>query len=109
MKLLTRHLLLSPSPLVLAIIVLNLADVVFSLFFLNIGVEEANPVMAWFFTKGPVAFTAFKLSIVGAGVVVIETVASPGTAYWVFRALVALFIGIVGLHLLGLRAVGIVG
>jgi hypothetical protein len=57
------------AAIALAVIALNLFDVFFTLLHLDLGAEEANPVMRELLEEGPLAFALGKHFLVGAGVV----------------------------------------
>jgi hypothetical protein len=55
-----------------AVLILNLADAVFTLVYLHVGMaEEGNPVMGSALTHGPVGFMAIKLALVSLGVLLL--------------------------------------
>jgi hypothetical protein len=54
--------------IIAAIMVLNVLDVVFTLFWVHAGLaRETNPLMRWLVDEHPVAFTLSKLALVGLG------------------------------------------
>jgi hypothetical protein len=59
----------SVAAIALAVIGLNLFDVFFTLLHLDLGAEEANPIMRELLEEGPLAFALGKHFLVGTGVV----------------------------------------
>ena len=57
---------------VLFIFILNLFDGLLTLYALTWGVLEANPVMAWVLSKGPIVFLLFKVVLVGICLVILD-------------------------------------
>ncbi len=56
---------------ILTIVLLSITDGLLTLFLLNHGASEANPVMAYFLKFGPFAFIAVKYSLTSFGVMVL--------------------------------------
>ena len=78
------------AALALVIIILNLLDAYFTLYHLEHGAEEENPLMAWAINRSPLFFFILKFSIsfVGVmGIIIISGGNGPSNPKTMFRAL----------------------
>ncbi len=83
-----------------ALLVLNLLDGLFTLWFLQLGVaEEANPLMRAAYEHSPVAFMMLKLAVVHAGVALLTLGGQATAARVALKAGMLLYAGIVAYHL----------
>jgi hypothetical protein len=82
-----------------ALLVLNLADGVFTTVFLQLGVaEEVNPLMRAAWQTSPLAFMAVKLAVVQAGAWILWLHRNSRAALFAIRAGAALYVAIVAWH-----------
>ncbi len=82
-----------------ALLVLNLADAVFTLTFLELGVaQEANPLMRLAYEASPVGFMLLKLSIVQGGTGLLWLHRSSPAGRLALHAGVLLYAAIVAYH-----------
>lgn len=82
-----------------ALLVLNLADAVFTLTFLQLGVaREANPLMRLAYEASPVGFMLVKLSIVHGGTWLLWLHRSSSAGRLALNAGVLLYAAIVAYH-----------
>lgn len=89
-----------------ALLVLNLLDGLFTLSFLQLGLaEEANPLMRWAYERSPLAFMASKLLLVHLGAWMLWINRHSEAARAALAAGVLLYAGIVAYHCSFLLAV----
>lgn len=82
-----------------ALLLLNLADALFTLAFLQLHLaEEANPLMAAAYAGSPVLFLAVKLALVHSGAVLLWIHRATAAARGALAAGVALYAAIVVYH-----------
>ena len=81
----------------------NFLDAVLTLAALRIGVEEANPLMAWLLSFGPVAFFVVKVVVVGVCVEYLDKNLE-GSARSILRFILAAFVLVFCWHVFGLYA-----
>lgn len=88
------------SPATLALLVCNVTDGLFTLFFLQRALaEELNPLMRWAYEQGPLVFMALKLLIVHAGVVLLCLHRDLGASRVALRVGACVYLGINAYHL----------
>mgnify|MGYP001158308420 CR=1 FL=1 len=85
--------------LVIALIA-NYLDATFTLYAISLGVEEANPVMAWALEISPMFFMALKLGLFTCAAVFISE-KRPGLLPWVTM----LYMSVVAWHLIWLSQI----
>jgi hypothetical protein len=84
---------------VVALLLLNLADALFTLAFLQLHLaEEANPLMAAAYAGSPILFLAVKLALVHSGALLLWIHRAAAAARAAMAAGVALYGGIVVYH-----------
>ena len=82
-----------------ALLVLNLADGVFTLTFLQLGIaQEANPLMRLAYESSPLGFMLLKLSIVHGGIGLLWLHRSSSAGRLALHAGVLLYAAIVAYH-----------
>jgi hypothetical protein len=87
---------------VLVLYVLNIKDMLFTIFFLRNGFEEGNPVMDALWQADPLYFIAFKTLGIGAMTIVFYAAIRVPWHLWALRALTGVYTALVCYHLVGL-------
>ena len=92
------HFELTASPVLL--LLLNLADALFTSVYLHLGVaEEANPLMRMAWEASPLTFMVVKLSVVSAGLFVLCLSRGTKMAEWALKASVGVYAVLLAWHL----------
>lgn len=91
---------LAPSAPAITLLLLNLADGLFTLTYLQLGVAyEANPIMRAAYEFSPLGFMAMKLLVVNLGVAVLCWFRTSRFAQWALKASVFVYAVILVWHL----------
>lgn len=85
--------------LVLSVLLLSLADLLFTIRHVALGGEEANPVMAWAMQWGDLVFSLIKLGITAAGLLVLLLHARFRRVRTLLNVALVLYAALLGYHL----------
>lgn len=81
--------------------VLNFFDGVLTLYAMELGVEEANPLMAWLLGFGPIVFISVKCGTVALCLLLLQRVLAGNTRKHIFTVLLLAYITTAAWHLYG--------